>query len=134
MSVGTAEICLLIMALYTLVLLVIAAQYSSRTIDTLGGLVRQLIEKIDSHNETFLKDIRELVSVISGHPDSVEDEGGNDNESSDDVSDMQFLYENTGPSTWTRYTRTYEPVGDSDVDVSKTAVINPYDKRDEKAS
>ena len=134
MSVGTAEICLLIMALYTLVLLAIVAQYSTRTIDTLGELVRQLIEKIDSNNETVIKDIRELISATSGHPDSADDEGSSDSESSGDMSGMQFLYENTGPSTWTRYTRTYEPVGDSDVDVSKTAVINPYDKRDEKAS
>ena len=131
---GTTEICLLIMALYTLVLLVIVAQYSTRTIDTLGGLVRQLIGKIDPHNEISLDDIRELIPAIPSHYDSADDENSRDDESSDGASNAQFLYENTGPSTWTSYTRTYEPIRDNDVDIAKTAVINPYDKKDEKSS
>ena len=132
---GTPEICLLIMALYTLVLLIIAARYSTRTIDTLGELVHQLIEKVDAHNEAVLKDIRVLIAAITGQPDpSVEE----DDETGDKVSKvedgMQYLYENLRPSAWTSYDRTYEPVDDTEVDILKTTVINPYDKKTDKAS
>lgn len=131
---GTSEICLLIMALYTLVLLVIAAWYSTRTVETLGDLVRQLIEKVDAHNETVLMDIKALIAAITGQPDpTIEDEKKED-ESSTVEDDMQYLYENIRPSTWTSYTRTYEPVDDTEVDIAKTTVINPYDKKNDKAS
>lgn len=134
---GTAEICLLIMALYTLVLLIIAAQYSTRTIETLGDLVHQLIEKIDAHNETILKDVRSLISAITGQPELSDDksedrsDGKKDTDTSDVESDMQYLYENYGrPTMWTSIKKTYEPVDDSkdNTEVSKTTVINPYDE------
>lgn len=132
---GTPETCLLIMAIYTLVLLIIAAWYSTKTIDTLGELVHQLINKIDAHNETVLRGIRALIAAITGQPDSSENE---DDKNEDDKSssstvkdDMQYLYENLHPSTWTSFTRRYEPVDRDDtdeVDVSKTTVMNPYDE------
>ena len=123
----TAEICLLIMALYTLVLLIIAAKYSTGTIETLGDLVHQLIDKIDSHNETILKDIEALISATAGQPLS-EDNEKEEADKSDVESDMQYLYENLSPTTWTSVAR-YKPVDDKDdTEVSKTTVMNPYDE------
>ena len=125
----TAEICLLIMALYTLVLLIIAAKYSTRTIDTLGDLVHQLINKIDAHNETILKDIKVMISAITGQPLSEDNDKGEAGKS-DVESDMQYLYENLSPTTWTSVTRRYEPVEENDdAEVSKTTVMNPYDEK-----
>ena len=124
----TAEICLLIMALYTLVLLIIAAQYSTRTIETLGDLVHQLINKIDSHNETILKDIKVMISAITGQPLS-EDNEKKGSDKPDVESDMQYLYENLSPTNWTSVTG-YEPIDDKDdTEVSKTTVMNPYDEK-----
>lgn len=127
---NTAEICLLIMALYTLVLLIIAARYSTRTIETLGELVHQLIDKIDAHNEAMLRDIRVLITTISGKSESVDDDEDKRRavSKSEVESDMQYLYENFKPATWTSIERKYEPVEDKD-EVSKTTVINPYDEK-----
>lgn len=121
---GTAEICLLIVALYTLVLLIIAAQYSTRTIETLGDLVHQLINKIDSHNETVLKDIHALIEAVAGKPLTDDSDDSHENE---EKSELQNLFESAViPSQWTSYSHT-RPTDDKD-DVSRTTVINPYDK------
>lgn len=122
---GTAEICLLIVALYTLVLLIIAAQYSTRTIETLGDLVHQLINKIDSHNETVLKDIHALIEAVAGKPLT------DDSPENEEESELQNLFESAViPSRWSRYsyTRPANDKNDSQDDVFKTTVINPYDK------
>ena len=124
----TAEICLLIMVLYTLVLIIIAANYSTRTIETLGDLVHQLINKVDSHNETILKDIEVMISAITGQPLSEDNDKGEAGKS-DVESDMQYLYENLRPTNWTSVTR-YKPIDDNDdTEVSKTTVMNPYDEK-----
>ena len=125
---GTAEICLLIVALYTLVLLIIAAQYSTRTIETLGDLVHQLINKIDSHNETVLKDIHALIEAVAGKPLTDDSDDSPENE---EKSELQNLFESAViPSRWSRYsyTRPANDKNDSQDDVSRTTVINPYDK------
>ena len=116
------------MALYTLVLLIIAAKYSTGTIETLGDLVHQLIDKIDAHNETALRDIKALISTTAGQPLS-EDNEKEEADKSDVESDMQYLYENLSPATWKSVKR-YKPVDDrDDTEVSKTTVMNPYDEK-----
>ena len=131
---GTTEICLLIIALYTLILLIIAAQYSTRTIETLGELVHQLINKIDAHNETVLKDTRTLVSAITGQSgldNSEESSETADNNNPDEKSDLQYLFEDFRPTMYSSKSIRYDTGksnNDTGTDVSKTTVINPYDE------
>ena len=130
-DLGTAEICLLIVALYTLVLLIIATQYSTRTIETLGDLVHQLINKIDSHNETVLKDIHALIEAVAGKPLTDDSDDSDDSSENEEKSELQNLFESAViPSQWTSYshTRPANDKNDSQDDVSRTTVINPYDK------
>ena len=112
---NVSVVCLLIVAVYTLILLLIAAWYSTNTIRTLGDLVRQLIDKIDGLQVTTITDT---------HEDDTSDEDSSDD--NDELNPpLQDLFEDyrspyAAPrDTWHSYVRHYGPKNEQETDESK---------------